>query len=182
MDAKCAALANNAVEQQRSGLSDCVVLDEKFLEFINDKHRARNRFLPAHPFVAGDVLHAQVAEQIPAALQLVIEALQNTQPKFTIALNCHHASMGQSHRRIALEFNAFFEIHQVKLHLFRTAPQREVGDDDVEQSGFARAGFTRNQARPIARYCSFVAPVRPIGTRNSVVVSSLQTSGSGGAT
>src|ERR1039458_6359698 len=35
---------------------------------------------------------------------------------------------------------------------------------------------------PISRYCSFVAPERPIGTRSSSVVSSFQISGSVGAT
>ena len=34
---------------------------------------------------------------------------------------------------------------------------------------------------PMARYCNLVAPVRPMGTRNSVVVSRLHSSGSAGA-
>ena len=37
-------------------------------------------------------------------------------------------------------------------------------------------------ARPTSRYCSLVAPERPMGTRSSSVVISLQTSASGGAT
>jgi len=37
------------------------------------------------------------------------------------------------------------EIHQIKFHLFRAAPQRQICDDDVEQSGFAGTGLARDQ-------------------------------------
>jgi len=53
--------------------------------------------------------------------------------------------MGQAVGRVALELDAFLEVHQVKLHLLGAAPQRQVGDDDVEQGGLARAGLARNQ-------------------------------------
>src|SRR5205814_7042938 len=41
----------------------------------------------------------------------------------------------------AFELDAFLEVHEVKLDLVRTAPQSKVGDDDVEQGGFAGAGL-----------------------------------------
>ncbi len=37
---------DNAVEEQRGVLRDLVVLDEKFLELIDDQKRARHRFVP----------------------------------------------------------------------------------------------------------------------------------------
>ena len=43
MDAERAALAHEAVEQQRRVLGELVVGDEEFLEFVDDQQRARHR-------------------------------------------------------------------------------------------------------------------------------------------
>ena len=54
--------------------------------------------------------------------------------------------MGEPVGGVAFELDAFLEVHEVELDLLRAAPQREVGDDDVEEGGFARAGFAGDQA------------------------------------
>ena len=51
---------------------------------------------------------------------------------------------------VALELDAFLEVHEIKFHLLRAAPQREIRDDDVEQRGFAGTGLAREQ-RMLAR-------------------------------
>ena len=51
---------------------------------------------------------------------------------------------------VALELDAFLEIDEVKLDLLRAAPEREVGDDDVEQRGFAGTGLAGDE-RVLAR-------------------------------
>ena len=87
MDAKRAALADDAVEQQRGGLRNPVFLDEKFLELVNHQQRARHRLRAARAFVAGHVLHAELAEQIAAPAQFLVHALQHAQAEFAVALD-----------------------------------------------------------------------------------------------
>ena len=126
-------------------LRDAVVLDEELLELVDDQQRAGHGLLAAGALVAGDVLHAELAEQVAAALQFLIHALQHAQAEFAVALDGHHPRMGQAVRGVALELDALLEIHQVELHLLRAAPQGQVGDDDVEQGGFAGAGLAGDQ-------------------------------------
>ena len=35
-----------------------------------------------------------------------------------------------------------FEVHQIELDLCRAAPESQIGDDDMEEGWFARAGFS----------------------------------------
>ncbi len=51
---------------------------------------------------------------------------------------------------VALELDAFLEVDEVELDLIGTAREREIGDDDVEERRFSRAGFARKQ-RVLAR-------------------------------
>ena len=99
MDAEGAALAHDAVEQQRSGLRDRVVLHEKFLELVDDEQRARHRLRAALALVAGNVLHAEFAEQIAAAPQFLIDALEHAEREFAVALDGDHLRMRQMLRR-----------------------------------------------------------------------------------
>ena len=131
-------------------LRDLVVLDEEFLELVDHQQRARHRLRAARALVAGDVLHAELAEQIAAALQFVIHALQHAQAEFAVALDGHDARVRQALGGVALELDAFLEVDEVKLDLLRAAPQREVGDDDVEQRGFAGTGLAGDE-RVLAR-------------------------------
>ena len=83
-------------KQQRGGLRDRVVLDEEFLELVDDQQRARHRLGAAGALVAGDVLHAELAEQIAAALQFLIHALQHAEAEFAVALDGDDAGVRQA--------------------------------------------------------------------------------------
>ena len=95
VDAESAALPDDAVQQHRSALRNLVVLDEKFLELVNHQQRARHRLRAAGAFVAGDVLDAEFAEQIAAALEFVIQPLQHAEAEFAVAFDGHHARVRQ---------------------------------------------------------------------------------------
>src|SRR5206468_579540 len=57
----------------------------------------------------------------------------------------HHPRMREPAGGVALELDSLLEVHQVELDLIRAAPQGEVGDEDMEQSGFARTGFAGDE-------------------------------------
>ena len=103
----------------RGILRDLVVLDEKFLELVDHQQRTGHRLGAAGALVAGHILHAQLAKQVAAALEFLIDALQNAQAEFAIALDGDDAGVRQFLFRVAFELDAFLEIDQVKLHLFR---------------------------------------------------------------
>ena len=77
-------------------MRNVVILDEEFLELIDDQQRARHRFGAAGALVAGDILHAELAEQIAAPAQFLIDPLQHAQAEFAIALDGDHARMRQA--------------------------------------------------------------------------------------
>lgn len=145
MDAEGAALADDAVEQQRGGLGDFVILDEQFLELVDDEQRAGDGLGAAFALVTGDVLDAELAEHVAAALQFFIEPLEHAEAEFAVALDGDDARVGQAFRAVAFELDALFEVDEVELDLLGTAPEREVGDDDVEEGGFAGTGFAGEQ-------------------------------------
>ncbi len=89
----------------------------------------------------------------PRRLQFLVHALQHAQAEFAVALDGHDARVRQSASRVALELDAFLEVHQVKLHLLRAAPQRQVGDDDVEQAWICRNRSCPRSARAGACLC-----------------------------
>ena len=150
MDAEGAALAHDAVEKQRGGLGDGIVIDEELLELINQKQGAGHGLLAPGALVAGNVLHSQLAEDVAAALEFVVHPLKHAEAEFAVALNGDDAGMGQLLGGIALEFHALLEVNEVELDLVRAARQREVGDDDVEQGGLAGTGLACEQ-RMLAR-------------------------------
>jgi DNA polymerase III epsilon subunit-like protein len=90
MDAKRAALPDDAVQQHRRALRDAVFLGEKFLELVNHQQRARHRLGAARPLVTGHVLRAEFAEQIAAPAQFLIHPLQHAQAEFAVALDGDH--------------------------------------------------------------------------------------------
>ena len=145
MNAERPALADEPVEQKRGVLRDAVVFNEEFLKLVNDQERSGERRCAAGPLVAGQVLDAELAEEIAAATQLIIHPLQHAQTELPVALDGHHPRLRQFVGRVAFELDAFLEVHEVKLDLVRTAPQSKVGDDDVEQGGFAGAGLAGDE-------------------------------------
>ncbi len=50
--------------------------------------------VPPTAFVAGDVLHAEFAEEFAAPLQFLIQPLQHAQAKLAIALDGHDRACG----------------------------------------------------------------------------------------
>ena len=60
------------------------------------QQRARHRLGAAGAFVAGDVLHAELAEHIAAPLQFLIHALEHAQAEFAVALDGDDARVRQS--------------------------------------------------------------------------------------
>ena len=95
MNAEGAALAHNAVQQHGGALRNVIFLDEKFLELVNHQQRARHRFPAAGALVTGDVLRAEFAEQIAAAAQFLVHALEHAQAEFAVALDGHDARVRQ---------------------------------------------------------------------------------------
>ncbi len=71
--------------------------------------------------------------------------MQHTEAELAVALDGHDARMRQLVRGVAFELDAFLEIHEVKFHLIRAAPERQVRDEHVKQCGFARTGFAGDQ-------------------------------------
>ena len=103
-------------------MRDVVFLCEKFLELVNDQQRPGHRLGATRPFVTGDVLRAQFAEQIAAAAQFLVHALQHAQSKLAVAFNGHHLGVRQPAVAVALELDAFLEVHEIELDLLRAAP------------------------------------------------------------
>ena len=88
VNAKRAALPDDAVQQHRRALRNAVFLGEKFLKLVNhQQRRAASASAAAGAFVAGQILRADFAEQIAAPAQFVVHALQHAQAKFAVALD-----------------------------------------------------------------------------------------------
>ena len=81
-------------------------------------------------------------EQIAAPAQFLVHALKHTQAERAVALDGDHLRVRQPAVRVAFELDAFLEVHQIKFDLLRTAPEREICDDDVEQRGLAGTGLS----------------------------------------
>src|SRR5206468_8834579 len=145
VDAERASLPDEAVEQEGGMLRNTVVLDEELLKFVNDQERARKRFGAPDAFEARQILNAAPTEKIAAPSQFFIHALKHAQPKFPVAFDGDDPRVRQPAGGVTLKFDALLEVHKVELDLVRTAPQGEVGDQYVKQSGFARAGFAGNE-------------------------------------
>ena len=95
--------------------------------------------------IAGEVLHAGVAEQLAAALQLGVEPLQHAQAELALALDGDHPGVRQLVRGVGLELDALLEVDQVELDLVGAVAQRQVGDQRVQQRRFAGAGLAGDQ-------------------------------------
>src|SRR5678815_851222 len=114
MNAERAALPHDAVEQQGCGLRDLVVLHEELLELVDEKQGSGHRFGAARFLVPGHILDSELAVEIAAPFQLVVQALQDTEAEFPIAFDGHDAGMRKAMRGVALELNAFLEVDEVK--------------------------------------------------------------------
>ena len=145
VNAKRASLPHDAIEEQRGRLRDGVVLDEEFLELINEQQRARHRLRRAAALVAGDILAAEPAEDVAAPFQFLVHALKHAERKLAITFNRHDPRVRQAFRGVALELDALLEIYEIELDLIGAAREGEVRDDDVEERGFSRASLAREK-------------------------------------
>jgi hypothetical protein len=90
--------------------------------------------------------------------------------------------MGQAVRGVALELDALLEVHEVKLDLLGLHHRARLvmmtwNRVDLPEPVLPAIKACWRVPLPMARYWNLVAPVRPMGTRNSLVVlSSLQIS------
>ena len=62
MDAKCAPLPDDPVQEERRGLRNAIVFDEEFLKLIHHDEAARQRFGALGLQIPGQILRAQFAE------------------------------------------------------------------------------------------------------------------------
>ena len=145
MHAERTTLPDQAVEQQRDLLRDLVVFDEELLKLVDDQQDARHGHLGPGLAVAGQVLAAQLAEDLAALLELDVEPLEHAQAELALALDGDDPGVGQLHRGVDLELDAFLEVDQVELELVGAVPQGHVGDQGVQQGRFARAGLAGDQ-------------------------------------
>ena len=141
MDAKGAALADDAVEEEGGGLGDGIVIDKKLLKFVDEEEGTREGFGATGASISGEVLDAEFAKKIPAAFEFIVDALEDAEGEFAITFDGDDAGVGEAFFGVAFEFDAFFEIDEIELYLIGGAGEGEVGDDDMEEGGFAGTGF-----------------------------------------
>ena len=135
--------------------------------------------------VAGEILRARLAEKFAAALQFRVDPLEHAEREFAVALDGDDPGMRQVFGGITFELHAFLEIDEIELDLLRAAPQRQIGDDDMEQRGLAGAGFAGDKhvlagAFANRQHLEFLGPGAADGHAHFVVVSDCQSSSVGG--
>jgi len=146
VDAEGAALANDAIEEEGGVLGDAVVFDEEFLELVDEEEDAWEWFGWVELAVAREVLDACFSEEVAAAAEFLVDALEDAETEFAVAFDGDDACVREFVGGVAFEFDAFFEVDEVKLDLVWAVPEGEVGDDDVEEGGLAGAGLARDEA------------------------------------
>ena len=97
------------------------------------------------PPVAGEVLNTEPAEKVTASFEFLVHPFEHAQSKLAVALDSHHPRVRKPAGGVTFEFDALLEIDQAELDLIGAAPQREVGDDDMEERGLAGTGLARNE-------------------------------------
>ena len=102
--------------------------------------------MPGRVAVAGQVLHAGVAEPVGAQAKLGVQSFENADAEFALALDRDDARVGQLMGRVDLELDALLEVDQVEVDLVGAVVQGEVGDQGVHQGRLARAGAPGDQA------------------------------------
>ena len=142
--AKRAALAHQAVQDLRHLRGYRVVLGEELLELVHDEQDARHALAGFVPVVS-DVVHARSAEEVAPALQFRVQPLEHAEAELPLALDGHDTSVGQRIGGIDLELHALLEIHQVEFHFIGAVGEGQVGDEHVQEGGFARARAAHDQ-------------------------------------
>ena len=120
--------------------------------------------------IAGEVLHADLAEDVAADLQLGVEPLQHAQAELALALDRDDPGVRQLVRGVGLELDALLEVDQVELDLVRAVDQRATlvisacSSVDLPEPVLPAIRTCCDVPLPSFRCWSFVAPERPSGT------------------
>ena len=93
-------------KQQGRFLGDAIVLDEQFLELVDDEQDAGKLVVGLGVAKALEVLHSQPAEQVAAVAQLGVQPLQDAQAELAFAFDGNHARVRQLVPRVGLELHA----------------------------------------------------------------------------
>ena len=145
MHAERAALAHEAVEQHRCVLRHAVVVEEELLELVDHEENPRHARVGANLAETRDVLDARLAEQLAAAGELRIEALEHREAEFAVGFNRDRARVRKRVLRVGLELDALLEVDEPELDLGRRIPAGDSRDDRVKQRRLARAGLARDE-------------------------------------
>ena len=141
MYAERPALPHEPIQQQPRPLGQPIVLGEQLLELVDEQQRARHGLAGIRPAVARQVLHLGGPEQLAAPVHHAVQPLQHAQSELAVRLDGDRPRVGQVVRGVGLELHALLEVDQVELDLVGAVPQRQVGDEHVQQRGLARAGL-----------------------------------------
>src|SRR5689334_23042637 len=96
MNAERAALADEAVEQERRIVRNAVVSSKELLEFVDHQQDPRHHCFRLSIAIPLEILHAMLAEQVAAALQLQVEPLQHAHAKLPFAFDGDYAGVRQA--------------------------------------------------------------------------------------
>jgi hypothetical protein len=145
VDSEGAALADEAIEEEGGVLGDAVVFSEELLELVDEEEGAGQGFGVGCAEVSGEVLDTELAEEIAAVAEFVVDTLQHAKAELPIAFDGDDAGMGELVSGVAFELDALFEVDEVELDLGGVGPEGEVGDEHVEEGRLAGAGFAGDE-------------------------------------
>ena len=140
VDAEGPALADQAVEQERGLLGELVFLDEELLELVDHEQDPRQGRRAGSIAITAEVLHAGIAEPVGPQPHLHVQPLEHADAELALALDRHHAGVGQLEGGVDLELDALLEVDQVEVDLVGAVAERQVGDQGVHQGRLARSG------------------------------------------
>jgi hypothetical protein len=133
VDTERSALSDETIQEQRGFLCELVVLDEEFLELVDEEEDSRHGLVGPSAAEAGEVLNARVAEAVAAGLELLVEALEYAQAEFAFALDGDDAGVRQVVHGIRLEFDAFLEVDEIQFDLVGAVPESDVRDQGMKE-------------------------------------------------
>ena len=131
VDAERATLPNQAVEQERRFLRDLVVLDEEFLELVDDEQDSRRR-LAGGGAETGQVLRRR-REIVRRALSIRRRAAGGRSRRTRARFRRRSPRVRQLVDRVGLKLDPFLEVDQVQLDLVRAVIKRQVCDQGVQE-------------------------------------------------
>ena len=96
---------------------------EQLLKLINDQQDSRHRWLVGEVAVSREILNPEFSENISALAELIVNALEEREPEFSIRFNSDGFRVREIQRGIGLEFNTLLKVHQIQLKFLRGIPK-----------------------------------------------------------